>query len=77
MQKGGIIQYTSVNANTGTVTQEGLVFIDPIPSGATFVEGSVVIDGIPYPSYNPESGFALPVLAQGESVSVVFKVEAE
>ena len=77
VKRGGKIKYTSVVANTGTVTQEGLVFIDPVAKGATFVNGSVTIDGTSYPSYDPTSGFPLPVLAPGESVTVIFTVEAE
>ncbi len=40
-----------------------------------FANGSVKIDGVRYPSYDPETGFDLPDLAAGESVTVEFDVK--
>lgn len=72
--KGDTLHYTSVITNTGSLLNSDLVFTDPIPAGTTFTAGSVKVDGVSYPAYNPQTGFALPDLAAGESVTVEFDV---
>lgn len=71
---GDTLHYTSVVTNTGTMEKCDLFFTDPIPAGTTFVVGSVKIDGVSYPTYDPQAGFALPDLAAGAAVSVQFDV---
>lgn len=73
--KGDILHYTSVITNTGSLLKTDLVFTDPIPAGTTFLTGSVKVNGATFPAYNPQSGFALPDLAVGASVTVEFDVE--
>lgn len=72
--KGDILTYTSVIKNTGSIPVTDVVFEDEIPAGTTFVSGSVYIDGVNYPSYDPQIGFDLPDLAVGQSVTVEFDV---
>ncbi|MDE6504247.1 MAG: DUF11 domain-containing protein [Clostridia bacterium] len=71
---GDNLHYTSVITNTGSLLKSGLVFTDPIPTGTAFVAGSVKINGTTYPAYNPATGFGLPDLAVGQSVTVEFDV---
>lgn len=73
--KGDNLHYTTVITNTGTLAKSDLVFTDPVPAGTTFVDGSVKINGTSYATYNPQTGFALPDLAVGESVTVEFDVK--
>ena len=73
--RGDILHYTTVITNTGSLLKSNIVFTDPIPVGTSFVAGSVKINGIAYPAYNPQTGFALAALASGESVTVEFDVE--
>ena len=72
--KGDTLHYTSVITNTGTLLKSDLVFTDPIPAGTTFTAGSVKINGVAYPAYNPQTGFALPDLTVGDAVTVEFDV---
>ncbi|MBD5631803.1 MAG: DUF11 domain-containing protein [Clostridia bacterium] len=72
--KGDTLHYTSVITNTGSLLKSDLVFTDPIPTGTTFTVGSVKINGTAYPSYDPQTGFALPDLAVGDAVTVEFDV---
>lgn len=72
---GDILHYTNTIMNTGTTLKTSLTFQDNIPAGSTFVNGSVKINGVSFPAYNPQTGFALPDLAVGESVVVEFDVE--
>lgn len=72
---GDTLHYTSVITNSGTQEKINLFFTDDIPAGTSFVAGSVKIGGTSYPTYNPETGFALPNLATGASVTVEFDVK--
>lgn len=71
---GDTLHYTTVVTNTGTLLKSDLVFTDPIPAGTTFVAGSVKINGVSDPVFNPQTGFALPDLAAGQSATVEFDV---
>lgn len=68
-----IITYTVTANNTGTVTLTNVNFTDLVATGAAFVPGSVVIDNISYPSYNPNNGFIVPNILSGGSSVIVFK----
>lgn len=72
---GELITYTSVASNQGNLTLKNPVFRDPIPAGTSFVAGSVTINGIAYPAYDPAVGFLLPAIASGQSVTVTFQVK--
>lgn len=72
--RGDVLTYTSVVTNTGTQPQTDIVFRDPIPAGTEFVAGSVKVDGVSQPTYDPATGFSLPDLAAGASSTVVFQV---
>lgn len=71
---GEKLHYTSVVTNTGSTEKTNLIFKDAIPAGTSFVNGSVKIDGVAYPSYNPATGFPLNDLAAGQSATVEFAV---
>ena len=73
--KGDILTYTSVIKNTGTVPITDVMFQDNIPAGTTFINGSVLIDGVSYPAYNPQTGFFAANLTPQASVSVTFQVQ--
>lgn len=72
--KGNNLHYTTVITNTGSLLKNDLVFTDPIPTGTTFVTGSVKINGTTYLTYNPQTGFPLPDLPVGAAVTVEFDV---
>lgn len=74
---GETLHYTSVITNSGTQEKTNLTFVDAIPAGTTFVAGSVKINGTSYPAYNPATGFNLPDLAPGASVTVEFDVRVD
>ena len=73
--KGDVIHYTNVITNTGSSLKSNLIFQDNIPSGTTFVDGSVKVNGVNYAIYNPQTGFVLENLAVGESVTIEFDVK--
>ncbi|MDE6473563.1 MAG: DUF11 domain-containing protein [Clostridia bacterium] len=73
--KGDILNYTSVIKNTGSVPVTDVIFKDEIPAGTTFVNGSVKIDGVSYPAYNPETGFFVANLTPQASATITFQVQ--
>ncbi|MDE6605368.1 MAG: DUF11 domain-containing protein [Clostridia bacterium] len=73
--KGDILTYTSVVKNTGSVPVTDVMFKDEIPAGTTFVNGSVTIDGVSYPAYNPETGFFVANLTPQASATITFQVQ--
>lgn len=74
---GEELTYTSVITNKGSLPLSNLVFTDPIPVGTSFVAGSVSVNGVPQPSYNPSTGFPLPGLLPAQSATVIFKVQVD
>lgn len=72
--RGDILHYTSTIVNSGSLPKTNIVFRDTIPTGTTFISGSVRVAGINQPAYNPETGFALPDMQVGDSVIVEFDV---
>lgn len=56
---GDTLTYTVRIQNSGTVAATNVSFLDPIPSGTTFVANSVIINGTPQPGLNPTTGFPL------------------
>lgn len=54
-----------------------MIFKDAIPAGTQFVAGSVKIDDVSYPAYDPAVGFSIKDLKPGESTKVEFDVTVE
>lgn len=73
--KGDILTYTSVITNQGNIPVTDVFFQDAIHVGTTFVAGSVFINGVNQPSYNPQTGFSAVNLAPQASVTITFQVQ--
>lgn len=63
--EGSIGAFTSLNP---------ALQVSSFPAGTTFTAGSVKIDGVAQPAYNPQTGFDLLDLPVGDSVTVEFDV---
>nr|MBS9407873.1 DUF11 domain-containing protein [Streptococcus oralis] len=68
------LTYTVRIQNSGTVAATNVSFVDPIPSGTTFVVNSVTINGTPQPGLSPTIGFPLANIPVGGMVTVTFQV---
>ncbi|WNR43322.1 DUF7507 domain-containing protein [Paenibacillus roseipurpureus] len=73
---GDTITYSTTITNNGIAAINNVSFSDQIPSGGTFVPGSVVIIGAPTPVVppNPATGVTLGTIGVGASVTVLFNV---
>lgn len=69
---GEIVNYTVTLTNTCQSPLTDLFFQDSIPAGLSFVPGSVVVNGTTDPGADPNTGFPLPDVPGGETVTVEF-----
>ena len=74
---GERVRFTLTLANPCESPLTNLFFRDRIPNGLAFVPGSVVINGAPAPSAEPDAGFPLPDAAGGSAVTIIFDAAAE
>lgn len=72
---GEILTYTSFITNNGNLNATDLVFTDTIPSGTTFVEDSLTVDGVTFSGQNPEDSVNIGSLDIGQVKTITFKVQ--
>ncbi|WP_282942389.1 DUF11 domain-containing protein [Paenibacillus sp. RC67] len=72
---GDIITYGITIINEGNETLSDLLVKMPLPPGTQFVLGSVVVDGMYAPSYNPIDGIPLQPLLPGASSQIAFRLQ--
>ncbi|MDO7203731.1 hypothetical protein Q5M85_05685 [Paraclostridium bifermentans] len=58
--------------NTGNTILKNLMFTDMIQEESVFNDGSVYVNGVNKPSYNPETGFSLDDIDIGHQTTVSF-----
>ncbi|HEY4430455.1 MAG TPA: hypothetical protein VGN87_05395, partial [Paenibacillus sp.] len=71
---GENLTYTVVVFNTSSVAVNNVVVSDPIPTGGTFVAGSVIVGGSSVPAASPSTGISIGSIAAGSTTTVSFKV---
>ncbi len=69
-----VVTFTITITNDGELENTNMMFSDPLPTGATFVAGSVKIDDEVKADLNPTTGFALSNLAAGGQIKIEFQV---
>ena len=75
--EGETAHQTVVITNNSGVTLQNVTFKDVMSGGATYVPGSVAINGVAQPSYDLITGFPLPNIPAGGSVSVTYTIIAD
>ena len=63
-----------VITNNSATTLKNMFFSDNMSSGATHVAGSVFVNGVSQPTYDPVAGFALDDLPSGGSSTVEYTI---
>lgn len=70
---GDTLVYTIVVSNNGIEPVTNAILTDTLPTGASFVPGSLTINGVASPSANPSAGVPLGTVNPGAPVTVVFQ----
>ncbi|MGL5152536.1 MAG: DUF7507 domain-containing protein [Clostridium sp.] len=73
---GDVITYTLVVSGKGNVDSTKVMVYDTLPSGLTFIQGSVMVNGVSLPAQNPTRGIEIGNLDAGAMATVTFKVLA-
>lgn len=76
LREGENVQITVTVSNNSNTKIFNNFFTVPIPDGATYVSGSLEINGVSQPTYEPLSGFAIPDLNPNESLVIRYKLKA-
>lgn len=69
---GDTVTYSVQVTNSGIAPVNNIQFSDPVPAGASFVTGSVTVNGVAQPAANPAGGISFGTLAPGASATVTF-----
>lgn len=75
---GDVVTYTVTLDNTaGTANASNVMFSDQVPPGMSFRVGTVVVNGIAQPSFDPLTGFGIGTINAGSMASVSFQVNVD
>lgn len=72
---GDTLYYTIEVSNNGNINATDTVFLDSIQQEAAFITGTVAINGILYPEYNPNMGFSIGVVGPSDTVEITFQAK--
>ncbi|MDO7203722.1 DUF11 domain-containing protein [Paraclostridium bifermentans] len=72
---GEKLTYTITIENVGNINATDVVFVDYTPHNSIFVLGTVTVNGVPHPDYNPSAGFNLNTMVPGQIITVVYQVQ--
>ena len=71
---GDTFDYTITMNNPGVAPITNTYFLDPLPSGLSFVLNSVLINNVSTPNVDPNVGFQTPDIPAGGTLTVTFTV---
>lgn len=74
---GETAQQTIVLTNNSRTAITNIFFKDIMSEGASYVDGSVVINDQAQPTYDLMTGFTIPDIASGESVTIKYTIQAD
>ncbi|PHD45525.1 cell surface protein [Bacillus toyonensis] len=69
------LTYTVLLENIGNTTATNIIFTDPIPNNAVFIEDSVRVGGVLLPGVNPANGIPIGDIIAGDFINVTFRVQ--
>lgn len=70
---GQSVAYTVTISNPSSIIAFNTTFTDGLAPGTTFIPGSLAIDGVPQPGYDPTVGFPLGLVAPGVTLVITYR----
>ena len=70
---GDVVTYTVTIPNTGLLPANNVIFIDNLPTGTSFIPGTVTVDNVPQTNANPAAGISLGTINNSASRTVTFQ----
>ncbi|MDM5427036.1 DUF11 domain-containing protein [Bacillus mycoides] len=71
---GETLTYSISLANIGNIAATNVIYTDPIPSGTTFIPGSVTFNGVTQAGANPANGISIGSIAANSTTTISFQV---
>ncbi|MCD1203075.1 DUF11 domain-containing protein [Bacillus cereus] len=71
---GETLTYSIALANIGNIAATNVIYTDPIPSGTTFIPGSVTVNGVTQAGANPANGITIGSIAANSTTTISFQV---
>ncbi|MED2038967.1 cell surface protein [Bacillus wiedmannii] len=71
---GETLTYSIALTNIGNIAATNVIYTDPIPSGTTFIPGSVTVNGVTQAGANPANGIPIGTIAANSTTTVSFQV---
>ncbi|RAN71252.1 DUF11 domain-containing protein [Bacillus sp. SRB_331] len=71
---GETLTYSISLANIGNIAATNVIYTDPIPSGTTFIPGSVTVNGVTQAGANPANGISIGSIAANSTTTISFQV---
>ncbi|WOA59008.1 DUF7507 domain-containing protein [Bacillus mycoides] len=68
------LTYSIALANIGNIAATNVIYTDPIPSGTTFIPGSVTVNGVTQGVANPANGISIGSIAANSTTTISFQV---
>lgn len=68
---GETLTYSIALANIGNIAATNVIYTDPIPSGTTFIPGSVTVNGVTQGGANPANGISIGSIAANSTTTTI------
>ncbi|MBL3199171.1 DUF11 domain-containing protein, partial [Klebsiella pneumoniae] len=70
---GETLTYRIALANIGNIAATNVIYTDLIPSGTTFIPGSVTVNGVIQAGANPANGITIGSIAANSTTTISFQ----
>ncbi|PFJ11880.1 beta strand repeat-containing protein [Bacillus thuringiensis] len=68
---GETLTYSIALTNIGNIAATNVIYTDPIPSGTTFIPGSVTVNGVTQAGANPTNGISIGSIAANSTTTTI------
>ncbi|PER57453.1 cell surface protein [Bacillus thuringiensis] len=68
---GETLTYSIALTNIGNIAATNVIYTDPIPSGTTFIPGSVTVNGVTQAGANPANGISIGSIAANSTTTTI------